>query len=758
MLTIIHYNYRYFCDKYFLILNKLQTLLFILLIGLAHTINIHAQSKKKIQIEYAGKLTIDEDNYPGAKILTRDDAEQVHIEHGGSNLWCDKAIHYSKENFIEAYGNVILKQGDTINMTSDYIEYSGITEFAFASGNVVLENPDSKISSDTLYFDKLRQQAFYKNDGTVIIDSSGTITSKIGRYYMDAKKYQFVENVILKNDSTLIESNYFDFYDEKKHAYLFGPSTITTPDSKTYCEKGFYDTENKTGYALKKARIDYDNRIIEGDSLYFDNNTSFASATNNIKVTDTINESIVKGHYAEVFKDKDSLFITKRALAITLQEQDSVYIHADKIMVTGKPENRIIRAYYNAKIFKTDLSGKSDSIHSDQKTGVTKLLNIPSLTSNDKFSVKRKPILWNLDSQMTGDTIHLLSDNETQKIDSLLVFENAFIISKDTISENGYNQISGKRLVGLFNDKNELQQVDVTKNAQSIFYARNDKQELIGIDKSKSGSISILFEDGDIDEYTRFNQVDGDMYPESQFPDKERVLKGFDWREDERPTSVEDLFRDDPPLKLPIIKGLEDYVPQEQFFDADLKERLSASKKVYKFKIPEKNNLLLYPNKFDNPKWYKHDVKVLSNKEKAPNGKNNAIKVIGTGQKDGHIAQAVNYKQGNFKFNIWLKGSGEIRIRFQEAGIDYTSYKTLNINLSDSWEQYQIISDKENDGNNLRCIISNIQTDDSFYLWQAELTEIKQSKSLNQTKKLEDKIISKHDQKKLTVDKSPKNN
>ncbi|GAA4901264.1 OstA-like protein [Flaviramulus aquimarinus] len=546
-----------------------------LFIGVVYISN--AQSKKKIKIEYAGKLTIDEANYPGAKILTRDDAQQVHIEHGGSNMWCDKAIHYSKENFIEAYGNVILKQGDTINMTSKYIEYSGITELAFASGDVVLKDPNSTITSDTLYMDRFKQQAFYKSGGTVVKDSSGTITSKIGRYYMDIKKYQFVKDVVLVNEESTINSDFFDFYSDTGYAYLFGPSTITTEDSKTYCEKGFYDTENKVGYAIKNARIDYDNRIIEGDSLYFDNNISFASATNNIKVTDTINESIIKGHYAEVFKEKDSLFITKRALAITIQEKDSVYLHADKIMVTGKPDNRIINAYYNAKLFKSDLSGKADSIHTSQKTGVTKLINIPRFSSGDKFSTARKPIMWNLENQMTGDTIHLISNNETEKIDSLLVFNNAFVISQDTISKTGYNQINGMRLVGLFNDKNELRQVDITKNAQSIFYARNDKQELIGIDKAKSGSISILFANGDIDEYTRFNQVDGDMYPESKYPEKEKFLKGFDWREEERPLSVNDLFNDDPPLELPIIKGLEDYIPQEDFVDEAMLERVKEA-------------------------------------------------------------------------------------------------------------------------------------------------------------------------------------
>ncbi|TGV04573.1 OstA-like protein [Flavivirga rizhaonensis] len=559
-------------------MNKLQVLFFILIIGFV-SLTTNAQEKKKIEIEYAGKLTIDEDNYPGAKVLTRDDAQQVHIKHKGANMWCDKAIHYGKENFIEAYGNVQLKQGDTIDMTSKYVEYSGLTGLAFASGDVVLKDPNSTISSDTLYLDRTKQQAFYKNGGTVVKDSSGTITSKIGRYYMDIKKYQFVEDVVLVNKESTINSNFFDFYSDTGHAYLFGPSTITTETSVTYCEKGFYDTENKVGYALKKARIDYDNRIIEGDSLYFDNNISFASATNNIKVTDTINNSIIKGHYAEVFrgKEKDSVFITKRALAITQQENDSIYMHADKIMVTGKPENRIIRAYYNAKIFKSDLSGKADSIHSNQRTGITELINIDRFSSGDKFSTKRRPIIWNIKNQMTGDTIHLISNTETEKIDSLRVFNNAFIISKDTISENGYNQIYGMRLTGLFNEENELRQVDIVKNAESIFYTRNDKQELIGIDKAKSGSISMLFAAGDIEEYNRINQVDGKLYPESEYPEKEKILKGFDWREDERPMSVEDLFKDDPPLVLPVIKGLEDYVPQEEFFDEEMLKRIENS-------------------------------------------------------------------------------------------------------------------------------------------------------------------------------------
>ncbi|MDG2349916.1 MAG: OstA-like protein [Flavobacteriaceae bacterium] len=548
----------------------------------------YGQERRKIQIDTSGFITKNEKNYPGATILTRDNMNQVKISHEGIIMWCDEAIHYGSQDFIEAYGNVKINQGDTIIMTSKYVEYSGKTQLAIASGDVLLTDPTSTITSDTLYFDRIKQQAFYQNNGQVVRDSSGTITSKNGRYYMDIQKYQFVDNVKLVNPEYVIDSDRLDFYSERGYAYLFGPTTITSNTSVIYCERGFYDTNRDLGYFLKNSKINYDERLIEGDSLYFNRNKNFASATNNIKITDTINKAIVKGHYAEIFRDKDSIFITKRALAITVQEKDSIYMHSDTIMVTGTPENRITRAYYNAKIFKSNLSGKADSIHVNHKKGLTQLINLNKFTSTDAFSSARHPILWNLGNQMTGDSIHLQTNLKTEQLDSLKVFDNAFLISKDTIGEaNGFDQIKGQKLFGLFRE-NELYHVDIIKNAEKIYYSYNENQELVGIDKSKSGKISIELNNNAINEMRLLQQVDGSIYPEDEFPKNASKLRGFVWRDDERPKSVEDLFKDDPPLNLPNIKGLKAYIPQEEFFDENLMKRINASGESVKNK-KEKN-------------------------------------------------------------------------------------------------------------------------------------------------------------------------
>ena len=553
-----------------------------------------AQERKQIEIEYAPYMDIVEDK-PGATILTRNNSSQVHVKHKGIELWCNEAIYYCNEDFIEAYGNVRVKQGDSINMTSKYVEYSGKTQLAYASGDVVLIDPNSKLYTDVLHFDRIRQQAYYNQKGKVVRDTSGTITSTRGRYYMTSKKYQFVDNVKLVNPEYIIDTEQLDFYTESGFAFLYGPTTITSEASVIYCERGYYNTNNDTGYFVKKSKINYNDRIVEGDSLYFDRNKSFASATNNITVTDTLNNSIIKGHYAEIFREKDSVFITKRALAITEQENDSIFMHSDTLMVTGPADNRIIRGYYNAKMFKSNLSGKADSIHMNQKSGLTQLINFYDLDS-DVFTKKKHPILWHFESQITGDSIHLISNSKNETLDSLKVFNNAFVINKDSLGE-GYNQISGKRLNGLFVD-NALETIDVIKNAETIYYLRNSEDELIGIDKSKSGAIKIWISENEIDELRKLNQIGGMTYPEEDFPEKERKLKGFIWRNDERPKSIEDLFADDPPLNLPKIKGLEEYKPQKEFFDEELRKRIddaATSKKNKKSNTVKKDQPVLKP-------------------------------------------------------------------------------------------------------------------------------------------------------------------
>ncbi|MEX0275637.1 MAG: OstA-like protein, partial [Flavobacteriaceae bacterium] len=439
----------------------------------------------QINIVHGATLLKDEERFPGALIFQKDD-QQVQFEHEGADLWCDIAVHYQKQNRLRAIGNVRLQQGDSVHLTSSRMEYDGNKLLAKAFDTVTLKNTSMTLTTDTLWFDRSAQEAYYQDKGT-IVDSANTITSKVGRYYVAPKKYQLLDSVHIDNPDYTLDSERLDYYTSSKNAYLYGPSTIVGETYRIYCERGFYDTKIEQGYGIKNTKINYNNRIIEGDSVYFDKASQFASATNHITVTDTINNGVIRAHYAEVFRERDSVFATKRAVSISLVEQDSLYMHGDTLMVTGKPDERILRAFRNAKFYKTNLSGKCDSIHFAQRTGITQLI--------------RNPILWNVDNQMTGDSIHLISNMETEKMDSLKVINNAFIVSFDTIGKKGYNQAKGIDLFGKFID-NELKYIDLVKNTEVIYHMYNDTKELMAFIKTKVSKIKRVMAQNDIQDLT----------------------------------------------------------------------------------------------------------------------------------------------------------------------------------------------------------------------------------------------------------------
>jgi hypothetical protein len=176
------------------------------------------------------------------------------------------------------------------------------------------------------------------------------------------------------------------------------------------------------------------------------------------------------------------------------------------------------------------MSGKCDSLHSSNKTGITKLIG--------------RPVIWNNENQMTGDLMHLIGNNQTEKLDSLKVLNNAFLIQKDTLSTNGYNQIKGQNLYGKLKE-NKLSEVDIIKNAEVIYYSYNDQNELIGIDKKVCSKINLEIEDNKIQTITSFKDVDSFTYPDAEFPENARKLRGFIWRGDERIKSKEDIFPDE---------------------------------------------------------------------------------------------------------------------------------------------------------------------------------------------------------------------
>ena len=508
--------------------------------------SLFSQESKIIEIRQAGGSTQDQERFPGANILFKSDDKRVLLFHEGALIESDQAFFYSKQNYFRALGKVIFTQGDSLRMTCKTIEYDGETKTAFAKGNVYLERPDMNLRTEELNLDRINEKAFYNTPG-VIVDSTSTLTSNQGQYFMDKKKYRFISDVIINNPKYIVNSEQLDYFTESNQAYLYGNSKIEGEAYTIFCERGFYDMDCEKGIFKQNATLFYDNKIIKGDSLYFESERNYAAATKNISIVDTLNNSIITGNYGEIFKERDSAIITRRAMAVNIIDQDSLFIHADTLVATGPEEKRILRAYYDVRILKSDLRGRSDSLYLDESIGLTKLLKKPLTKQQEQIFTEKNyheknPVLWFDESQMTGDEIQLLSDTKTNKLDSLKIDGRVFIIEKDTLSEDGYQQIKGGLLRGAFKES-KLDNIVITKNTEMVYYLYNDEDlQLIGIDKTTCSALKMQFVDGQIDEITFLVSPNGNVYPEDELPINDRTLKGFTWRIVQRPETIEDLF------------------------------------------------------------------------------------------------------------------------------------------------------------------------------------------------------------------------
>ena len=78
------------------------------------------------------------------------------------DIWSDIAYFYETQNFFEAVGDVVVMQGDSLQLNSEYIEYSGTTKFAVAKRIVHIQHQESSLRTDYLYFDLKKQEEYYK--------------------------------------------------------------------------------------------------------------------------------------------------------------------------------------------------------------------------------------------------------------------------------------------------------------------------------------------------------------------------------------------------------------------------------------------------------------------------------------------------------------------------------------------------------------------------------------------------------------------
>ncbi|MFP3859598.1 MAG: OstA-like protein [Bacteroidales bacterium] len=476
------------------------------------------EKPQKINILNANSLEYDENLRPNARRFIGD----VIFEHNDFTMYCDSAYSYPRENKIDAFGNVHIERGDTLHLYGDFLGYNGNKNFGKIRNNVRLKDQKAEVYTDSLDFYTEENYAYYF-DGGKIINEDNTITSITGYYYSSEKMAYFKEDVTIKNPDYTVDTDTLDYDTEEEVAYFIGPTNIYNDSSYLYCEKGWYKTKSNQFLFTKNALYQKEERIIKGDTLYYDRDNNFGQIKQSAEIIDTAQNIILRGNYSEYSENPQTAFLTDETLMIQVDnENDSLFLHADTIKshYDSSETHQIFKAYYKVKFYKTDLQGKCDSLS--------------YYRGDSTLRMYYNPVMWSDSNQISADNISIkLKDND---VESFFLDRNAFIVSQQ--AEDKFNQIKGKEMTGYVKDK-EIRRVDVDGNGETIYYTM-DKNEIVGVNKAICSNLIIKLRENQVERINLINDPDGTLYPLKDL--EETKLKGFQWWEKHRPRNKNDIF------------------------------------------------------------------------------------------------------------------------------------------------------------------------------------------------------------------------
>ncbi|MDD6766506.1 MAG: OstA-like protein [bacterium] len=476
--------------------------------------------KTKVYLEHANTLSFDQAQNPDAQGLVG----EVCFRHDSSYMYCDSAYFFEKSNSLEAFSHVRMEQGDTLFVYGDYLHYNGDTQIAHLRDNVRMENGQVTLFTDSLNYERISNIGYYF-EGGMIVDSLNQLSSFYGQYSPATKLAIFNDSVRLENPDFTLYSDTLHYQTDTKLATILGPSVIVSDSGTVRTSLGWYDTEQNKALLLDRSTIESGNRILSGDSIAYDRNSGFGEVFGNMCLQDTLQQVMLEGQYGFYNEKTEYAFATDSARFLEYSQGDTLYLHADTLqMETVDPDTREVKAFHGVRFFRSDLQGVCDSMLFNTRDSVLYLFS--------------EPVVWNEQYQLYGDTILIYLNDST--IDFAHVRQFAFAIQQvDSVS---FNQLKGTDLKAYFDGKS-VRQIDVSGNAESIFYPLENDGSMVGMNQTQSGYLSIWVKENKLERLKIWPNPEGTMTPIPDLRPEQKLLKDFYWFDYLRPQDKDDIYQ-----------------------------------------------------------------------------------------------------------------------------------------------------------------------------------------------------------------------
>ena len=464
----------------------------------------------------------------------------VAFKHKDAVLTCNMAIQNETNNLIEAYGKVKINQSDTLTITGDTLYYDGNLRFAKVYGKrVVLKDKKVTLVTTRIEYDMVQKKIYYPVRGTITQDSS-ILKSDIGYYNTREKIFNYRKNVEIIHPKYTLKTDSLDYDSNTKLATFISPTKITSKDGGIVnAYSGTYRIDSQESNFKGRSKVENENYFLEGDTLFFNNKTESGIAKGNVKFYSKKDKITLTG---KVGIRKGNIGFTKvfgNAIMQNFEEKDTLYLRGDTLTAYEiidstqkiKPKNpekeekkfEKLIAEGNVKVFRNDMQSRCDSL----------IYNLKDST----IHFFEKPIIWSNKSQLEADTIHVIMVNN--KIRTMDLLSKSFVIAQDTIMN--FNQIKGRKIKALFTKESDLDKIYVDGNGESIYYALDDKNKMIGLNHVECSKMALQFKEKKVNRISFVGSPESRLVTPKEISVEETKLEHFEWKEKNKPTKKEIL-------------------------------------------------------------------------------------------------------------------------------------------------------------------------------------------------------------------------
>jgi len=484
-------------------------------------------------------------------------AGKAHVKQEKTDFFADSIVLNEIDNSLEAFGNIHINDADSVHTYAQYLKYLGKEKKAFLNKKVRLTDGKGQLTTEALEYDVTVKIGTYLNGGKVV-NKKTTLTSKEGYYYGDTKDVIFKKNVLLIDPEYKVVTDTLQYNTGTEIATFTSPTQIYSDSGRRVIKtrQGYFDMKNKRGILNKRSVIEDSTYTFTADDMAVDDSTKLGEFRGNAvyRGKDTAQGFDMIANNIKTDRKKDILLATEKPILLIKQGRDSIYVSADtlytarlsdllktrkvplvrdtaglkKISDSSKNDtdstNKYFEAYFNVKIFSDSLQAVGDSLFYSLQDSV--------------FRLFRNPVIWAKDNQITGDTIYLYVKNK--KPERMYVFENAMAISK-VDSTQFFNQLRSTTINALFED-GKIYFMRAKGNAENVYYGQDEQNRFIGVSKSSSDVIDMLFDDSKPKRVSFIRGFDGTSYPMRQANHEELKIRGFQWLDKIRPKTKFDIL------------------------------------------------------------------------------------------------------------------------------------------------------------------------------------------------------------------------